>query len=72
MAIKSDKWIEKMACNYGMIEPFELMQTRIGKISYGLSSFGYDIRVADEYKIFALANGLIEKEGQTLTEENPE
>ena len=59
MAIKSDKWIEKMACNYGMIEPFELMQARDGKISYGLSSFGYDIRVADEYKIFTNVNNSI-------------
>ena len=59
MAIKSDKWIEKMACNYGMIEPFELMQERDGKISYGLSSFGYDIRVADEYKIFTNVNNSV-------------
>ena len=59
MAIKSDKWIEKMACNHGMIEPFELNQARVGKISYGLSSFGYDIRVADEYKIFTNVNNSI-------------
>ena len=59
MAIKSDKWIEKMANNYGMIEPFELMQDREDKISYGLSSFGYDIRVADEYKIFTNVNNSI-------------
>ena len=59
VAIKSDKWIEKMACNYGMIEPFELMQAGEGKISYGLSSFGYDIRVADEYKIFTNINNSV-------------
>ena len=59
MAIKSDKWIEKMACNHGMIEPFELMQSRNDTISYGLSSFGYDIRVSNEYKIFTNVNNSI-------------
>ena len=59
MAIKSDKWIEKMSVEYGMIEPFELKQVRDGKISYGLSSFGYDIRVSDEYKIFTNVNNSI-------------
>ena len=41
-----------MAQDHGMIKPFELHQVRDGKISYGLSSFGYDARVADEFKIF--------------------
>jgi dCTP deaminase len=50
--VKSDSWIEKMAKEYGMIEPFEPTLVREGKISYGLSSYGYDIRVADEYYIF--------------------
>ena len=59
MAIKSDYWIEKMAIENGMIEPFELKQVRDGKISYGLSSFGYDIRVSDEYKIFTNVNNSI-------------
>ncbi|RMB02318.1 dCTP deaminase [Thermoactinomyces vulgaris] len=53
MAIKSDKWIRKMAEQYKMIEPF--IDRNVGKgeaVSYGLSSYGYDLRVADEYKIF--------------------
>ena len=48
MAIKSDYWIEKMSLEFGMIDPFESRQVRGGKISYGLSSFGYDIRVSNE------------------------
>lgn len=52
MAIKSDRWIRRMAVEHGMIEPFEASQVRDGVISYGLSSFGYDIRVADEFKVF--------------------
>jgi len=59
MAIKSDFWIEKMSIDHGMIEPFELKQVTGGKISYGLSSFGYDIRVSDEYKIFTNVNNSI-------------
>ncbi|MBP7227648.1 MAG: dCTP deaminase [Longilinea sp.] len=52
MGIKSDRWIRKMALEHGMIEPFVDQQVRKGVISYGLSSYGYDIRVADEFKIF--------------------
>ena len=52
MAIKADKWIRKMALEKRMIEPFEEKQVRKGLISYGLSSYGYDIRVADEFKLF--------------------
>ena len=59
MAIKSDKWIKKMSLDNGMIEPFELKQVRNCKISYGLSSYGYDIRVSDEYKIFTNVNNSI-------------
>ena len=59
MAIKSDYWIEKMSLEHGMIDPFEVNQVRGGKISYGLSSFGYDIRVSDEYKIFTNVNNSI-------------
>ena len=59
MAIKSDAWIEQAALQEGMIEPFEPEQVRDGKISYGLSSFGYDIRVSDEYKIFTNVNNSI-------------
>lgn len=52
MSIKSDKWIRKMALEYNMIEPFNDKQVRSGVISYGVSSYGYDIRVSDEFKIF--------------------
>jgi dCTP deaminase len=52
MGLKSDGWIRKMALEQKMIEPFTDGQKREGVISYGLSSYGYDIRVADEYKIF--------------------
>ena len=52
MAIKADKWIRKMALEHGMIDPFVDGQVREGVISYGLSSYGYDIRVTDEFKIF--------------------
>jgi dCTP deaminase len=52
MAIKSDRWIRRMAEEHGMIEPYAAGQVREGAISYGVSSFGYDIRVADEYKVF--------------------
>jgi dCTP deaminase len=50
--IKSDRWIKHMALDKAMIEPFEERQVRQGAISYGLSSYGYDIRIADSFKIF--------------------
>jgi dCTP deaminase len=52
MTIRSDRWIRQMSREHGMIEPFEASQVRDGVISYGVSSFGYDVRVADEYKVF--------------------
>ncbi|MBE2182303.1 MAG: dCTP deaminase [Anaerolineae bacterium] len=52
MGIKPDHWIRKMALEHGMIEPFVENQVREGVISFGLSSYGYDMRVADEYKVF--------------------
>lgn len=52
MPIKSDKWIRRMCEEHGMIEPFETGQVRDGKISYGISSYGYDIRVSPEFKVF--------------------
>lgn len=52
MSIKSDRWIRKMALEQKMIEPFEDRQVRKNVISYGLSSYGYDVRIADEFKIF--------------------
>lgn len=52
MGLKPDHWIRRMAREQRMIEPYEDMQVRNGVISYGVSSYGYDIRVADEFKIF--------------------
>jgi dCTP deaminase len=59
MAIKADRWIRKMCMEHGMIEPFEEKQVRKGVISYGVSSYGYDIRIADEFKIFTNVNSTI-------------
>ena len=59
MSVKSDKWIRKMALEHKMIEPFTDKQVRAGVISYGLSSYGYDIRIADEFKIFTNINSSI-------------
>src|SRR5512140_3351496 len=52
MSILNDRWITEMATKHGMIEPFENSQVRSGVISYGVSAYGYDMRVAPEYKIF--------------------
>ena len=54
--LKSDRWIRKMAIERDMINPFSEKQVREGVISYGLSSYGYDLRVADEFKIFTNVN----------------
>ena len=54
--LKSDRWIRKMAMEHDMINPFSEKQVREGVISYGLSSYGYDLRVADEFKIFTNVN----------------
>ena len=59
MPIKSDRWIKEMATKHRMIAPFADRQVRKGKISYGLSSYGYDIRVADEFMIFTNVNSSI-------------
>ncbi len=59
MSIKSDKWIKRVAVEHQMIVPFEEGQVRNGVISYGLSSYGYDIRVANEFKIFTNVNTTI-------------
>ena len=53
--IKNDRWIREMA-GKGMIDPFNKDQIRGGVISYGVSSYGYDMRIADEFKIFTNAN----------------
>lgn len=52
MGLKNDTWIREMALNHRMIEPFVDGQVREHVISYGLSSYGYDVRVTDEFKIF--------------------
>jgi dCTP deaminase len=59
MAIKADSWIRRMAESHGMIEPFSAGQVAAGAISYGLSSYGYDLRLADEFKIFTPPSGAV-------------
>jgi dCTP deaminase len=59
MSIKSDKWIRKQAMEKQMIEPFCEKQVKEGVISYGLSSYGYDLRVSNEFKIFTNVNSAI-------------
>jgi dCTP deaminase len=63
MSIKSDRWITRMAREHGMIEPFETRQVRANGgdkiVSYGVSSYGYDVRCADEFKIFTNINTTI-------------
>lgn len=64
MSIKSDKWIRKMAQEHNMIEPFEPQQVRTGSgggktISHGTSSYGYDIRCSNEFKVFTNINSAI-------------
>jgi len=63
MTIKSDKWIRRMAQTHGMIEPFESDQVRFREdnkiISYGTSSYGYDIRCSNEFKLFTNINSTI-------------
>jgi dCTP deaminase len=63
MSIKSDNWIRRMAQQHGLIEPFEPGQVKIGDggrlISYGTSSYGYDVRCAREFKIFTNINSSI-------------
>ena len=59
MSIKSDKWIREQSVKHGMIEPFSEKQVNAGCISYGLSSYGYDLRVSREFKIFTNVNSAI-------------
>jgi dCTP deaminase len=59
MSIKSDRWIRRMALEHGMIEPFEDRQVRQGVISYGVSSYGYDVRIARDFKIFTNINSTV-------------
>jgi dCTP deaminase len=57
--LKSDRWIRKMSVEHDMINPFSEKQVREGVISYGLSSYGYDLRVSDEFKIFTNVNNAL-------------
>lgn len=59
MGLKPDHWIKKMALEHEMISPFVESQIRNGVVSYGVSSYGYDIRVADEFKIFTNVHSAI-------------
>ncbi len=59
MSIKADRWIQRMALEQRMIEPFVDKQKRENVISYGLSSYGYDVRIADEFKIFTNVFGAV-------------
>ncbi|HIC22387.1 MAG TPA: dCTP deaminase, partial [Planctomycetes bacterium] len=68
MSVKSDRWIRRMAVEHRMIEPFSSEQVREGidesgqpyrVISYGISSYGYDLRVADEFKVFTNVHGSV-------------
>ena len=56
MTVLSDRWIKKMSKSEGMIKPFLDKQNRRGKVSFGLSSYGYDARVSNEFKIFTNVN----------------
>jgi dCTP deaminase len=60
MSIKADHWIRRMARETGMIEPFEAQQVRGPVISYGLSSYGYDIRLAGEFKVPLAEGGVLD------------
>ena len=60
MSIKPDHWIRRKASEMGMIEPFEPGQVRGGVISYGTSSYGYDIRLAGEFKVPVAESGLLD------------
>jgi deoxycytidine triphosphate deaminase len=63
MSIKSDRWIRRMAAEHAMIEPFSSQQVRVADggriVSYGTSSYGYDVRCADDFKIFTNINSTI-------------
>ena len=59
MSVLPDTWIRKMATEHGMITPFTEAQRRDGVISYGVSSYGYDARVSDEFKIFTNLDSVV-------------
>ncbi len=64
--LKNDRWIREMSLKHKMVEPFVEKQVGTGVISYGLSSYGYDIRVADEFKIFSSVNTRLIAEGKPI------
>ena len=70
--IKNDRWIRTMAKDYGMIAPFEEKQVRAGTISYGLSSYGYDLRISDDFKIFTNINHVFIKVSAFPLDLNPD
>ena len=59
MTVLSDKWIKKMAKSQKMITPFVSKQVRKGKISFGISSYGYDARVSNDFKVFTNVNSAV-------------
>ncbi len=59
MSLFPDHWIKRMAAEHGMIQPFYERQVRKSCISYGLSSYGYDIRVSDIFKVFTNVHGVV-------------
>ena len=69
MSIQPDSWIKEMSIKYKMIDPFIDHQISEGKISYGLSSMGYDVRISDEYRIFTNVNNSL-VDPKSFTEEN--
>lgn len=64
--LKNDGWIREMSQSHAMIDPFQEGQVSKGVVSYGLSSYGYDIRVSDEFKIFNSVNTKLIAEGETI------
>ena len=69
MSIQPDSWIKKMCKEYNMIEPYEENQVSKGKISYGQSGFGYDVKISDEYRIFTNVNNSL-VDPKNCSEEN--
>jgi dCTP deaminase len=67
--LKSDRWIRMMAKDFGMIEPFVDHQVREGVVSYGLSSYGYDMRLSDEFKIMGSGRFITSLSPKNVNEE---
>ena len=69
MYIQPDSWIKKMCKEHNMIDPYEENQVSKGKISYGQSGFGYDVKISDEYRIFTNVNNSL-VDPKNFSEEN--